>query len=170
MTYRRAEEPPPVVRHLEKPACPPPRIAADLRIDQIAHDCPRLIARGRPVRQLDALLVGHHALAEAEMEKVMRHDLLPPLDKEMDLSEATPCSHVAAVGSICDIGTALIPSKKREPRRASDLTRPREPWGVWQGTSREGEAGLAAKDFRACREPDTRSACSKCGRGGSHLA
>jgi hypothetical protein len=96
MTYRRAEEPPPVVRHLEKPACPPPRIAADLRVDQIAHDCPRLIARGRPVRQLDALLVGHHALAEAEMEKVMRHDLLPPLDKEMDLSEATPCSHVAA--------------------------------------------------------------------------
>jgi len=57
---------------------------------------PRLIARGRPVRQLDALLIGHHALAEAEMEKVMRHDLLPPLDKEMDLSEATPCSHVAA--------------------------------------------------------------------------
>src|SRR5262245_50852253 len=77
MTYRRAEEPPPVVRHLEKPACPPPRIAADLRVDQIAHDCPRLIARGRPVRQLDALLVGHHALAEAEVEKVMRHDLLP---------------------------------------------------------------------------------------------
>jgi len=76
----------------------------------------------------------------------------------------------AAVGSICDIGTALISSKKREPRRAFDLTRPREPWGVWQGTSREGEAGLAAKDFRACREPDTRSACSKCGRGGSHLA
>ena len=96
MTYRRAEEPPLVVRHLEKPACPPPRIAADLRVDQIAHDCPRLIARGRPVRQLDALLVGHHALAEAEMEKVTRHDLLPPLDKEMDLSEATPCSHVAA--------------------------------------------------------------------------
>jgi|SRR5262249_48060517 Flp pilus assembly protein protease CpaA len=26
------------------------------------------------------------------------------------------------------------------------------------------------KDFRACREPDTRSACSKFGRGGSHLA
>src|SRR5262249_9728854 len=25
-------------------------------------------------------------------------------------------------------------------------------------------------DFRACREPDTRSACSKFGRGGSHLA
>src|SRR5215470_2886705 len=69
----------------------------------------------------------------------------------------------AAVGSICDIGTALIRSKKREPRRAFDLTRPREPWGVWQGTSREGEAGLAAKDSRACREPDTRSACSKCG-------
>ena len=69
----------------------------------------------------------------------------------------------AAVGSICDIGTALIRSKKREPRRAFDLTRPREPWGVWQGTSREGEAGLAAKDFRACREPDARSACSQCG-------
>src|SRR5262249_28291642 len=27
-----------------------------------------------------------------------------------------------------------------------------------------------AKDFRACREPDTRSARSKRGRGGSHLA
>jgi len=27
-----------------------------------------------------------------------------------------------------------------------------------------------AKDFRACREPDTRSACLKRGRGGSHLA
>src|SRR5262249_57429370 len=77
MPYRGAEDPPLVVRDLENPAGPPPRIAADLRVDQIAHDCPRLIARGRPVRQLDALLVGHHALAEAEVEKVMRHDLLP---------------------------------------------------------------------------------------------
>ena len=67
------------------------------------------------------------------------------------------------------ISIGLIPSKKREPRRAFDLTRPREPWGVWQGTSREGEAGLAAKDFRACREPDTRSACSKFGRQGQRV-
>ena len=31
------------------------------------------------------------------------------------------------------------------------------------GDGQMPEAGLAAKDFRACREPDTRSACSKCG-------
>jgi len=75
------KKPAAVVRQLEKPACPTPRTAADLRVGQVADDGQRLVAGGRPVRQLDPFLVGHHALAEAEIEKITRHDLLP-LDKE----------------------------------------------------------------------------------------
>jgi len=36
MTYWRAEEPTPVVRHLEEPACP--TLSTDL-VGQVAHDC-----------------------------------------------------------------------------------------------------------------------------------
>jgi hypothetical protein len=48
---------------------------------------------------------------------------------------------------------------------------PAEPLPVAKPSgSSQGAQATPAKDFRACREPDTRSACLKRGRGGSHLA
>jgi hypothetical protein len=81
VAYWLAEEPAAVVRDFEKPACPTPRIAADLRVREIADNAQRLVAGGRPVRQIDPFVVTHHALTKAEIEKITRHDLLP-LDKE----------------------------------------------------------------------------------------
>jgi hypothetical protein len=74
MADRRAEKSASFIGELEKPARPAPRIAARLGIGQIVHDRHCLVAGGRSVRQLDPFLVPHDALAEAEVEKVARHD------------------------------------------------------------------------------------------------
>jgi hypothetical protein len=76
MTDRRAEEGALVVGDVEEPACPAPRIAADLRIGQVAHDGSRLVARSRSAQQLDAFLVWYDTFSETEMEKVARHDVI----------------------------------------------------------------------------------------------
>jgi hypothetical protein len=76
MTDRRAEKGALAVGDVEEPACPAPRIAADLWIGQVTHNGPRLVARSRSARQIDALLVGYEPLTEAEMEKIARHDLV----------------------------------------------------------------------------------------------
>src|SRR5262245_13700064 len=73
MTYGRAEEATPFVRHLDEPASPTPSCALDFRISQVLHDRQRLIARSRSVRQLDAFLVRQDALPEPEIEKIARH-------------------------------------------------------------------------------------------------
>jgi hypothetical protein len=77
VAYWRAEEPAAVVRDFEKPACPTPRIAADLRVRQIADNAQRLVAGGRPVREIDPFVVTHHALTEAEIEKIAGPDTAP---------------------------------------------------------------------------------------------
>ena len=93
----------------------PSATAADLRVSQIADDGQRLVAGGGPVRQLDALLVGHDALTEAEMEKITRHDLTP-LDKvDGPIPPRGTAHRRAAVGSIRDVGTALIPKTRIPP-------------------------------------------------------
>src|SRR6516164_1752130 len=69
----RAEELTLIVGHLQEPARPAPRIAADLGIGQVAHDCQRLIAGGRPVRQFNPFFVRQDAVAEVEMEEIKRH-------------------------------------------------------------------------------------------------
>src|SRR5215813_2705918 len=65
------------VRHLQEPARPAPRIAGDLGIGEVADDRQCLCAGGRPVRQFNALVVRHGAIAEAQMEEVERHDPSP---------------------------------------------------------------------------------------------
>jgi hypothetical protein len=67
----------------------------------------------------------------------------------------------AAVRSICDIGTALIASKKREPRWAFDLARPRKPWGVRQGTSRCSPAA-GSTNSGTSTPGELTSACGGC--------
>src|SRR5262245_45585578 len=64
----RAEELTLIVGHLQEPARPAPRIAADLGIGQVAHDCQRLLAGGRPVRQFNPFFVRQDSIAEVEME------------------------------------------------------------------------------------------------------
>jgi hypothetical protein len=76
VTDRGAEEGALVVGDVEEPACPAPRIAADLRIGQVAHDGSRLVARSRSAQQLDAFLVRYDTFSETEMEKVARHDVI----------------------------------------------------------------------------------------------
>jgi hypothetical protein len=76
MTDRRAEEGALVVGDVEEPACPAPRIAADLWIGQVAHDGSRLVARSRSAQQLDPFLVRYETFSETEMEKVARHDVI----------------------------------------------------------------------------------------------
>jgi hypothetical protein len=50
----------------------------------------------------------------------------------------------------------------------SAIVMPAEPLPVAKPSgSSQGAQATPAKDFRACREPDTRSACLKRGRGGS---
>ena len=52
---------------------PSERIAADLGIGQVAHDCQRLLAGGRSVRQFNPFFVRQDAVAEVEMEEIKRH-------------------------------------------------------------------------------------------------
>src|SRR5262245_20110128 len=73
MSYGHAQEFAPFVRHLQEPARPAPPIAADLGIGQVAHDCQRLLAGGRPVRQFNPFFVRQDAVAKVEMEEIKRH-------------------------------------------------------------------------------------------------
>src|SRR5262245_4289225 len=77
MAYGHAQDFAPFVHHLQEPARPAPRIAGNLGIGEVADDRQRLLARGRPVRQFDAFVVRHSAIAEAQMEEVERHDPSP---------------------------------------------------------------------------------------------
>jgi hypothetical protein len=52
----RAEELTLIVGHLQEPARPAPRIAADLGIGQVAHDCQRLLAGGPTGSAIQPLL------------------------------------------------------------------------------------------------------------------
>jgi hypothetical protein len=88
MTYWRAEERTPFVRHLEEPACP--TLSTDLEpgMGQVAHDRQRLIARSRSVPQLDAFVVWQEASPEPEMEEIARH-VCSPSNSELIYSK--PC-------------------------------------------------------------------------------
>src|SRR5262249_21966219 len=81
-----AEELTPIVGHLQEPARPAPRIAADLGIGQVAHDCQRLLTGGRLVRQFNPFFVRQDAMAEVEMEEIKRHMTL--LDNRRRLNPA----------------------------------------------------------------------------------
>jgi hypothetical protein len=77
MPYRYAQELALFVRQPQGLARPALRIAGDLRIGKVSDNCQRLCAGGRSVRQLDPFLVRHDAMAEAEVEKIERHDPSP---------------------------------------------------------------------------------------------
>src|SRR5215471_16791033 len=93
----RAEELTLIVGHLQEPARPAPRIAADLAIGQVAYDCQRLLAGGRPVRQFNPFLVRQDAVSEVEMEEIKRHLTL---------------TRGGLVCSILDSGTDKVPNFK----------------------------------------------------------
>src|SRR5262245_7854517 len=84
-----AEEAARLVRHLEEPTRPAPRIAPVFGVGEIPHHRQRLIARGGSVRQFHAFLVRHGALTEAEMEKITRHDLPRSTGRWTDRSVGT---------------------------------------------------------------------------------
>jgi hypothetical protein len=93
----RAEELTLIVGHLQEPARPAPRIAADLAIGQVAYNCQRLLAGGRPVRQFNPFLVRQDAVSEVEMEEIKRHLTL---------------TRGGLVCSILDSGTDKVPNSK----------------------------------------------------------
>src|SRR5262249_9173667 len=76
MPNGRAEEAAGLVRHLEEPTRPAPRMSVVFGVGQAPHHRQCFVARGGPVRQFHAFLVRHGALTEAEMEKVARHDFI----------------------------------------------------------------------------------------------
>src|SRR5262249_6912373 len=88
ITYWRAEEPAPFVRHLEEPACPPLSTDFDLGFGQVVHDRQCLIARSHSVPQLDAFVVRQEASPEPEVKEIARH-VCSPLNSEPPYSK--PC-------------------------------------------------------------------------------
>src|SRR5262245_5748294 len=88
MTDGRAKEPAAFVGHIEKPTRPAFRTA--LGVDQVAHDGQRLIASRGSTRQLDPFLVRQHALTEAEMEEIARHDAISTLNPQARSSRPRP--------------------------------------------------------------------------------
>src|SRR5262249_48838567 len=110
----RAEELTLIVGHLQEPARPAPRIAADLGIGQVAHDCQHLLAGGRPVRQFNPFFVRQDAVAEVEMEEIKRHMTFwiiplvktPPRD-QFGIPKGFVCSTL-------DPGTDKVPNFKMQ--------------------------------------------------------
>jgi hypothetical protein len=82
MTYGRAKELTLLIRQLQEPARPAPRIAACRRVGQLADRGQCLCTGGRSAGQFNPFLVQHGAGAEGKMEKIVRHGALQPLIHE----------------------------------------------------------------------------------------
>jgi hypothetical protein len=73
MSYGRTQELAALIGHLQEPTRPPPRIAAERGVGQLADDSKSLVAGSRAIAQLDAFVILRKAIAEQEIEEIVRH-------------------------------------------------------------------------------------------------